>query len=549
MATDTFSMTGIWQTTLAGQTVKLTLLQGEDNFITGTGVVFPEGNTFQIVAPSANYYPEITLYSSGETECLFKGTFINGMTVCGNGMPPLGISNRISDQICLSRSPSTTWEVFVDSSTASPSATLELSMSGAPAERVTLRGVCYSPCPINGSNAFAPAIGDWFWDTYTYISSGQQYTITGWQALWERDLPNLRALGANTIRIYSMLSRQLNTDGNFPSPWNSGTLYTHTTFLDQCWNGGTNPLYVLVGIPLPQAMFWQQIYDTTPQSEIDFWTNVLRETVEQVATHPAVLGFIIQNEWDSNVVTYGSNTKYVEFWWSQVEAMAQIVKTAAPTKLVGMADHDDPNICGQAASYMAQCPSMDFWGVNTYQTVSFSPVFGPVPHIGPGYEGLTGAALKAVILTEWGMPATSHQQADNPATIYSDTATQTNSAAILANLLPQAYGQFPNGVTSYPMGLCLGLYYFEYSDEWWNQGAPSNIYTWYGGPAAPGFPNGYWDQEGFGLYQIQRGAGLQNDSPIWCQSGGNGGPCTPIDTMIERLPTVQAVQSAFDAAE
>lgn len=414
-------------------------------------------------------------------------------------------------------------------------ASLTISKNGGSAQPFSLKGVCYSPAPINGSNATAPAIGDWFWDS----NSGTGYSNTGWDALWDRDLPNIRALGANTVRVYSMLSRQLDSGGGYPSPhWDSGALMTHTDFLDKCWNGGENPLYVMVGIPLPQAMFWHSIYETTPQSQIEFWTNVLSETVAQVASHPAVIGFIIQNEWDSNLVTWGNHPNSVPFWWSQVELMAQTAKTALGTnqKLIGMAVHDNPNIAGTCQTYMAACTSMDFWGVNTYQTVNFNSIFN-ASTIGPGYGGLTGAALKPVILTEWGLPATGHRDANNPATIYADATTIGNTATYITNVAPNAYAQ----------PLCLGMYYFEYCDEWWNQGGAPNIHTWYGGTADSGFPNGFWDQDGFGLFSQARGGGLPNSAPIWTENGGTGAPALPIDIVAVRQGTYSALCQVFDA--
>lgn len=416
-----------------------------------------------------------------------------------------------------------------------PSASLSLSVNGQTSTNTTLKGVCYSPCPINESNANAPNLGDYFWDSF----SGTGYAITGWLDLWQRDFPNLRNLDINTIRVYSMMSRHINSDGSYPSPWDSGQLFTHYSFLDQCWNGGSQPLYVLVGIPLPQAMFWQEQYQQLPQDQIDFWTNVLTETVTQLASHPAVLGFVIQNEMDSGVVTYGGNTQYVEFWWSQVQAMAQAATNAlgGAQKLIGMAVHDDPNICGQAASYMATTTAIQFWGVNSYQTVNFDTVFGTTPE-GHGYAGLTGSALKPVILTEWGMPATSHKDPNDPTSIHANHTTISNAAKMITAVVPTAFQQ----------PLCLGLYYFEYSDEWWSQDGSPNIYTWYGGSAASGFPNGYWDQEGFGLYSVARGSKdgkqLPNDAPVWVQTGGDGGPNIP-DVVTERTGTVEALKNAW----
>src|SRR5262249_51045163 len=154
------------------------------------------------------------------------------------------------------------------------------------------------------------------------------------------------------------------------------------------------------------------------------WTHVLQETIGQLAGHPAVLGFTIQNELDGGSVTYGPDTAAVEFWWGQVVKLSGLAKAAIGNhgKLVGMATHDDPLIPGKAANYWARCRALDLWGVNSSQTQNFEPVFGPVPQVGPGYAGLTGAALKPVILTEWGMPATSHKNPSDDSTVYADDA-------------------------------------------------------------------------------------------------------------------------------
>jgi hypothetical protein len=192
-----------------------------------------------------------------------------------------------------------------------------------------------------------------------------------------------------------------------------------------------------------------------------------------------------------------------------------------------MATHDDPQIPARAASYMANCPHIDFWGVNTYQTLSFDSVFS-------GYAGLTGSALKPVILSEYGLPATGHRDSSNPMTVYEDPSTRGRAAAVVGNMLPKAFQN--------PLG--LGVYYFEFCDEWWNQPEAPNIYTWYGGPAAPGFPNGYWDNDGFGLYSVKRGGNLANNAPIWV---GNG-PNAPVDVHTERTELTAVVRAAYEHA-
>ncbi|HEY9025954.1 MAG TPA: hypothetical protein VIP05_16755 [Burkholderiaceae bacterium] len=426
---------------------------------------------------------------------------------------------------------STTWTCSVDTSASPPRATLAVSVDGGAPTPFAIRGACYSPCPVNGANSYGPNLGDWFWDSY----SGPGYSITGWDELWQRDLPNLVAMGVNTVRVYNMMSRQLNPDGSYPQPWNGGHLFTHANFLDACQAAGVQ---VLVGIGLPQTMFWSAPPGpVAAPGEIEFWTNVLSETAAQVGAHPAVLGFVFMNEWDAGLVTYPqppgdpTNLDAVDYWWSQVEALAAAVKGAAPTKLVGIAVHDDPNICGGAASWMAECPDVDFWGVNSYQTSSFASVFGATPS-GPGYDGVAGAALKPVLLTEWGMPATTRTTPSDPSTICQTPQSIAKAAGVVAEMLPQAYGE----------SLCIGLCYFEYSDEWWNQGGAPNLYTWWGGSQAAGFPNGYWDQDGFGLYQTIPGAGAGGGA-IW--SNANNAPATPLDKMVARAATIAALKAVF----
>ncbi len=422
---------------------------------------------------------------------------------------------------------STKWACEANPTSRKASLTIARSDLGGTREPIALGGVCYSPAPLNGSNDFAPSIGDWFWDSFNGIS--------GWDALWNRDLPQIRHLLANSIRVYCMLSRQLNSDGSFPSPWNSGQLFMHQQFLDDCWDTGAappdrKPLYVLVGIPLPAKMFWKDQYNTTSQVAITYWTEMLQETAQLLGQHPAVMGFTIQNEQDGADVCYGDQD-LATFWWGQVEKLAMIVKQAAPDKLVGMATHDDPNIPAKAAAYMAQCPHIDFWGVNTYQTVNFDSIFKGVPGLGPGYNGLTGGALKPVILTEFGLPATGRTNPNDPSTIYEDQTTRTKTANVIGPMLPMAFQQ----------PLCLGLYYFESCDEWWKEPAAPNIYTWWGSAQASGFPNGYWDQEGFGLYSIRRGGNLNNNDPIW----ENNGPNLPIDLNTERTELTAKVIEAY----
>jgi hypothetical protein len=431
----------------------------------------------------------------------------------------------------------THWNCWVSSGGEGPTAALTVSKNGAPAENFTIKAVCYSPCPIGGSNAYGPNIGDWFWDSFD--------GVTNWEDTWSNDLQLICNTGANSIRVYCFLDTQL-------PPASQTQVFTHTSFLDTCYSKG---LYVIIGIPLPQSLFSAE---QTTQPSIQWWEDVLTQTVQEVAAHPAVLGFTIANEVDNGSVdTYGPTASY---WWGQVEKMAALAKSAAPDKLIGIANHDDPGICMNAATYMAQCPSIDFWGVNTYQPQSFDSVFGANGTV--GYSTLTGPALKPVILTEYGFPATGRKTEDtlNPCAIYSDTTMQQKVSAVLNIMLPKAYSETIN----------LGLCYFEFCDEWWNQSAysispgitcicdqndpnnpnsgdggsfaPPNIYTQYGGPIACGFPNYYWDNDGFGLYSVGVGSNRDPSAP-W--NSNTNAPALPLDTRTIRSWLVGALQNQW----
>lgn len=433
--------------------------------------------------------------------------------------------------------PSSIWSTRITQTKDGPVATFIRQVNLGTPLPFTVKGICYSPCPIGSSNNFA-AIGDFFWDSVP--------GLTSWQGTWSQDLPMIKALGVNVIRVYSMIAYQNS------SPL-TDQVFTHTNFLDACHEAG---LYVLVGLPLPIQLF---CLGQTPSPDAAWWSTNITATVSQMADHPAVMGFTMANEVDNGSVdTYGP-TANAEYWWGQVQAIAAQVKQLAPTKLVGIANHDDSGICLNCQSYMAQCPDIDFWGVNSYQPQTLAPVFGGTTSYPTGYATLTGTALKPVLLSEYGFPATSRPDALDPTGIYSDTTTEGRTAAVLAAMIPQAYQQ----------AVCAGVCYFEYCDEWWNQSSYSvtpnyscpgatppdapaggaggsfampNIYTWYGGPIACGFPNYYWDQDGFGLYSVAVGTGRDPATP-WDTS--TNAPALPLDQRIPRQTVINALMAGW----
>ena len=463
----------------------------------------------------------------------------------------------------------THWYPKVDASVPGhPVATLGLDTPGFQPQQVRLKGVCYSPVPIGGSTNFSPNIGDFFWDTFKVDQD--RFTVNGWDALWRRDLDRLRAMGVNCIRLYSVLSHHYFDDGKIPdpdSPQFKERLRGHKNFLDACFDKNDRPMYVLVGLPLPSCMLWKEQYDAKDfQAAVKFWNYVAVDTVRQVADHPAVLGFTLFNELADGAHSLDDPVK-ASFFWGQVQTIARQVKAVAPHKLVGFGLHDNPNFTGSTGKqYLATLSSVDFYGVNTYQHETVEPVFGPTA-AGVGYRGLTGGALKPVIITEWGMPATTRGSLVDPRSITTDASTIEKTAECIDLMVPKIFAE----------KLCLGLFYFEYCDEWWKQnirfstikalgpayagwidkikpddrkddGLFGAVYIHWGGPPNSNFPNGFWDEAGFGLYGVVRGQGVPLINEPYGPAVDNSiGPALPIDTHMARARMIEVLTKCYTA--
>lgn len=433
---------------------------------------------------------------------------------------------------------------------------------------VRLKGVCYSPAPIQYKNVDAPSIGDLFWDTTPDADN--------WFALWGKgslpynrslqgrdDLSKIRALGCNSLRVYCMLSRQLfvydeNANpafqpGKVPSPPDAFQHFTHKEFLDKCWNNGKDPLYVLVGIPMPPEVLYRY-GGATPELKA-YWEFVLKETATDVGNHPAVIGFTLFNEIDENrsawpevnqsqPPTGGVQNADSDFYYGRLKEYSATIKSVAPGKLVGWAAHDNQPFVyyGSAVPtgnpYFTQLTDIDFYGVNTYQSKTLEePLLGNLPG---RFGSLTGANKKPVIFTEFGWPGVGHRNENDLDSLYEDATTHDKAAKVITDMVTKAFAN----------DLVLGVYYFEFSDEWWKQppyalfpGDPSRAATWNGGPADPGMPNGYHDQEAFGLYSTALGSG--RTSPQQSPVGPDNAPVTPVDPLIPRDALIKALSDVY----
>lgn len=465
----------------------------------------------------------------------------NGASGSASPVPVAAISSR------------TQWKAAMGSDGV---ASLKVSLNGGPAQDFLAKGVAYSPAPIGFSNKDGPSFGDIFWDT----PGG----FLDFDRVWKRDMEQIRSLGFNAVRTYSLISNFIKNDGSIPSPEEinaPGSLLVrqHKKFLDEAWNNGVNPIYVIVGIPMPDTIYVKSVFDLPEKAkEIKYWDDNFTATVAQMKDHPAVIGFTIFNEVggrchyadptppppatlnerkcegpdDLNLYWQRIQT-YPVHYWNQVQKYADRAKAMAPDKLIGWAFNDDPDFASLTVEYRKKhAQSVDFYGVNVFQAEQLNSA------LNPWLQANQSDAARPILMTEYGLPATGHSRSGDPLSIYADANTIKRTADAVGKLIPEAF-KHPS---------VTGMFYFEWSDEWWKQPGDANRKDRQEGTdSSNNFPNGYWDEEGFGLYSIALGDRAANQ--IYTDNLGGKGGNVQVDKLTPRTELLNVVTDAFKNAE
>ena len=134
-------------------------------------------------------------------------------------------------------------------------------------KKMVIKGMNYSPVPI-GTVPGKPPYGDYF--------------VPNYRNVWKPDLAMIRAAGINAIKLYAGNPRE-NADG-------AGTYGNWKQFLDECYNNGTNPIYVVMFsyVQGGEIAAGGQAY----QRYLEDYEMMVKSTIR----HPAVLGYCIGNE-------------------------------------------------------------------------------------------------------------------------------------------------------------------------------------------------------------------------------------------------------------
>ncbi len=260
----------------------------------------------------------------------------------------------------------------------------------------TVKGVCYSPTPVGE------------YHTYDWSSYPDNYV---------KDFALLRAMGANTIKLY-----------NPP---------TQIEAMDTAYLNG---IYVI----MDYSINWNaNISDAATRESIK---NGFLDMVNTWKDHPAVLMWNLGNEMNAHVSSLSD-------WYSLVNECAQAAHSVDANHPVTAACQDvTGGIETQIASFNSSVPAMDIWSVQLYRGGSFGNLF----------TSFAGKSSKPLLLTEFGCDAYN-------GTIGSeDRDTQST-------YIDSQWAEINNNLSSTNASkVSIGGCVFEWSDEWWKHSGGSN---------------------------------------------------------------------------
>ncbi|MGA9724519.1 MAG: hypothetical protein WBQ86_18810 [Candidatus Binatus sp.] len=295
--------------------------------------------------------------ATSHTNCVRRFAFVAilAITLCA--------SDAFSTTLLPPDSSSTRWSI------ASDRKTILLSTNGGPPQPFVVKGVDYSPRPINDAALTIPG-SDYFWGDPAHLTYAPIWTRDLWGTTYNDleagvDLPDglVRQLGANSVRTYAWWKWVPMTPADY-SKWN--TLDWSVTprvrfgaqnapagfaawpahdggdqFLDLCWNHGVNPIYVVIGIALdPWLAFPGTNSDSSSvRDERMYIQRTTQWLAQRYGYHPAVLGFAIGNE--TNLPFARGTDRYIDYW-QYLNRLGAVAKRYAPGKLTMTAFADYP---------------------------------------------------------------------------------------------------------------------------------------------------------------------------------------------------------------
>lgn len=218
-----------------------------------------------------------------------------------------------------------------------------------------------------------------------------------------RDVPLLKELRTNTIRVYAIDPKQ-----------------DHQVCMQLLSDAG---IYVIADLSNPS----ESIDRNDPA-----WTNALytryTDVVDAMAKYQNVLGFFAGNEVSNSKNTTGASA----FVKAAVRDMKRYIKAKNYRQIgVGYATNDDSDIRVNMASYfncLSEDESIDFWGYNVYSWC------GNSTYLKSGYRERTEEFRKypvPIFFAEYGCNAVQPREFSEVKALFGDTMSQVWSGGIV----------------------------------------------------------------------------------------------------------------------
>lgn len=306
-----------------------------------------------------------------------------------------------------------------------------------------IRGVNYSPSPIGGS-------------------AGVDFLLK--PELWQRDLPLLRSMHANAIKVY------------YYDPSSSDQ---HNSFLNAAYNRGADAIYTVFMVWIPPYLMedWVPIDDSTFVGVVERFRLMTRQT----ASHPGTMGYSIGGETNFQPAVQSA------LYWQKFNTITAVVRNELAAlgakKILTTTYIDD----GGTTNYLGESfnADVDIWGTDVYRGTIAEVVL-------PAYRAVPGG--KPLLFAEYGMSFASNNAAATDSEAQQISVQLTGYAAALeANFL---------GQDSVGEAIAVGGFVFAFSDEWWKDG------NWFnhdfGSAPNPHYVLGINSEEYYGLFAVSK---------------------------------------------
>lgn len=269
------------------------------------------------------------------------------------------------------------------------------------------------------------------------VPKGQDHPAgLAYAAMADIDIPLMKAAGINAVRTYEHLGDR--------------------EVLDKLHAAGISVFSTVLG-------WWQDE------------TSVVVERVSSVKDHPAILAWVVGNEWNYNHL-YGYENLTEEETRDKLNEAAALIKATDPSRPVTTIWGGLP-----PKSMIDAMPDIDVWGLNVYGGVTFGPLF----------EQFASVSSKPMYLGEYGVDAY------NTAIGAYDPESQAQADKQLTEEIIAHLVTTPGGVTS-------GGFIFEWADEWWKDGTGALDEHGVAGIEGSLFPDDVFNEEWWGIVDIDR---------------------------------------------